>query len=316
MKRKPRVAEAAPADGGLGPHKSHIAPPGTPCANCGTSLEGPYCHYCGQLAETFHRSLTHLIAETVETLLHVDGRVWRTLQRLAVEPGRLTRDYLDGKRAYQIPPMRLFLVVVLVFLFAGGMNQNLRFTGPGVTAPSSRTGPGINLKPRDTASRSRPDLKVARPIQNWLFPRVIYASTHRREFTDALESWSHQFAIMLLPVSALLLSALFVVPRRFYVYDHLIFSMHSLSFMGLLLTLKLLIAQIPIVGGVGGVLLLVMPAHLFVHMRGVYRTSVIGTLVRMFLLFLGTMVAIGLGFAALVMVGLSAMEVAPIAPVR
>ena len=316
MERELEVAEAASVGEWLGPARSHIAPPGTPCANCGAILEGPYCHRCGQLAETFHRSLTHLVAEAVETLLHVDGRMWRTLQRLAFDPGRLTRDYLDGKRAFQIPPMRLFLVVVLVFLFAGGMNQSLRFTGPGVTTPSSRAGPGIQLSPRDAAPRSRQNQSIARPIQSWLLPRVLYASSHRREFTAVLEEWSHRFAIMMLPVSALLLSALFVFQKRFYIYDHMVFSMHSLSFMGLVLTLKTLIGQIPVVGGVGGILLLGMPAHLFVHLRGVYGTSIFGTLWRMVLLFAGALIAISLGFALLVAVGLSAMEVAPTAPVR
>lgn len=47
-------------------------PPGTPCANCETPLEGTYCHVCGQLAEDFHKSIWKLTVEAVESLLHPD----------------------------------------------------------------------------------------------------------------------------------------------------------------------------------------------------------------------------------------------------
>ena len=58
--------------------------------------------------------------ETLEGLFELDSRLWRTLPDLALRPARLTRRYLDGHRVAQIPPFRLFLiVVVLVFLAAG-----------------------------------------------------------------------------------------------------------------------------------------------------------------------------------------------------
>ena len=47
------------------------------------------------------------------------------------------------------------------------------------------------------------------------------------------------------------------------------------------------------------------PIHLFMHMRGTYRISVIGTLVRMTLLFLGSAIAFGLLVGGLVIVGLA-----------
>lgn len=62
-------------------------PPGTPCANCETPLQGTYCHACGQLAEEFHKSSWKLLVEAVESLLHLDGRLFRTLPNLFRRPG-------------------------------------------------------------------------------------------------------------------------------------------------------------------------------------------------------------------------------------
>src|ERR1700748_2833280 len=108
MDRELEVAAAASAGGWLRWKEHHTLTPGTPCPNCETVLQGPYCYSCGQLAENFERSVWHLVVEGFESFFHFDGRFWRPLPNLAIHPGRLTREYLDGKRAFQIPPLRLF----------------------------------------------------------------------------------------------------------------------------------------------------------------------------------------------------------------
>jgi hypothetical protein len=54
-------------------------------------------------------------------------------------------------------------------------------------------------------------------------------------------------------------------------------------------------------------LLLPAPVHLFAHMRGVYRTSVLGALIRMSLLFVGSVIAAAILFVGLIAVGLNGM---------
>jgi hypothetical protein len=109
----------------------------------------------------------------------------------------------------------------------------------------------------------------------------------------------------MLPISALFLSLLFVFQRRFYVFDHLIFSMHSLSFQGLLLSLIFLLNGL---SSAAGWLVLLAPVHLFVHMRGTYQTSTPGALLRMVLLFVGSAIAFLFLALGLIWVGLSAMK--------
>ena len=108
----------AGALGGLLKRKAKHAPPlGTPCANCGAKLEGPYCHACGQPADDHHRSLPHLAWEGIEGLTHLDGRLAQTLPALFFHPGKLARDQFEGRRQRHVPPFRLFLVALLVFMF-------------------------------------------------------------------------------------------------------------------------------------------------------------------------------------------------------
>ena len=82
-------AAAGDAVGGLFRFRrrvEHALPPGTPCANCGTPLMGPWCYACGQVGEDFHRSIWKLIGEAFESVLHLDGRVWITLPDLFRNP--------------------------------------------------------------------------------------------------------------------------------------------------------------------------------------------------------------------------------------
>lgn len=93
--------------------------------------------------------------------------------------------------------------------------------------------------------------------------------------------------------------------RRFYVFDHLLFSMHSLSFQLILLTTIFLLSLV--VGPAAWWLILLAPIHLYKHMRGVYATSRFGTLVRMILLWIGTFFGFGLLAVLWFVLGANAM---------
>ena len=88
------------------------------CANCSTELHGEYCHHCGQHAHNPVRSFAHAVEEVFESFWHLDGRIFLTLRRLLV-PGRLALDYLQGRRAPYVAPMRLFVVLCVLTFFVG-----------------------------------------------------------------------------------------------------------------------------------------------------------------------------------------------------
>jgi hypothetical protein len=93
------------------------------CLNCGTALMGRHCHRCGQAGHV-HRTLTAFWHDLAHSVLHFDGKLWRTLPLLAWRPGELTRRYVAGQRASFVSPMALFLFSVFlmfaVFSTIGG----------------------------------------------------------------------------------------------------------------------------------------------------------------------------------------------------
>jgi hypothetical protein len=85
----------------------------TACADCGTETIGRFCHNCGN-ASHVHRTLLHLGEELLHGVMHFDSRAWRTLPFLVFRPGRLTREWVEGKRARYVSPLAMFLFTVFV----------------------------------------------------------------------------------------------------------------------------------------------------------------------------------------------------------
>ena len=85
------------------------------CLNCGTGLKGPFCYYCGQPDRNFMRFFPVLLRDLMEDLLDLDSRFMRTIKPLLFKPGRLTRDYMEGRRFRYAPPMRLYIFSSIVF---------------------------------------------------------------------------------------------------------------------------------------------------------------------------------------------------------
>jgi hypothetical protein len=95
------------------------------CLNCGTGLKGPFCYYCGQPDRNFMRFFPALLRDLMEDLLDLDSRFMRTLKPLLFKPGRLTSDFMNGRRFRYAQPMRLYIFSSIVFfLLAALLSSN------------------------------------------------------------------------------------------------------------------------------------------------------------------------------------------------
>ncbi|MDE3209232.1 MAG: DUF3667 domain-containing protein [Pseudomonadota bacterium] len=90
---------------------------GLRCANCGAAMQGEFCHECGQSIHSVLKPIHHMLEETVETVLHIDGRIVHTLPPLLLKPGFLTLEYFAGRRVRYVAPFRLMFVLCLLSFF-------------------------------------------------------------------------------------------------------------------------------------------------------------------------------------------------------
>lgn len=133
--------------------------PDTPegvCANCGTALQGPVCHNCGQHADAYHRPVRGLVSEIIEGVLSLDGRVARTIPNLLFRPGRVTRGFLKGHRARYMPPFRLYIIAsLLFFLLAPGFDDLANGVGEGEIGPALQI-----MQPNEVAEQVRAGIEA------------------------------------------------------------------------------------------------------------------------------------------------------------
>jgi hypothetical protein len=94
----------------------------TGCLNCDAPVVGRHCRECGQPAHV-HRTLSAFWHDIAHSVLHFEGKIWRTLPLLTVQPGELTRRYIEGERTRFLSPVALFLFSVFLmfatFSFVG-----------------------------------------------------------------------------------------------------------------------------------------------------------------------------------------------------
>lgn len=84
------------------------------CLNCNHVVENKFCPNCGQENTETRKSFHYLFTHFVEDLTHYDGSFWKTIKALLFKPGKLTKEYLAGKRKLYVPPVKLYIFISFV----------------------------------------------------------------------------------------------------------------------------------------------------------------------------------------------------------
>ncbi|TRW14752.1 DUF3667 domain-containing protein [Glacieibacterium frigidum] len=363
------------------------------CANCETVLVGDFCHACGQQGHV-HRSVGHVFEEFLHGIWHFDSKAWRTLPLLAFRPGKLTWDYIHGKRARYIAPIALFLLSMFLMFFVFGFvgapdfgsapakGSNVQtvadareavdgikadIVGSEVELAEAKTGGDAetirtasnnlaaerlalriaeaNLRRFETAEAKQTDgkgklsvepgkVEVQLPAKSWKEELAEQARTGQLNINSGIpganenirkalenpdfalyriQQKAYKLSFLLIPLSLPVLWLMFFWRRDTTTYDHVVFTLYSLSFMSLLLVLAVLLVKAtnalegmggPAIGSIG-LLTLVPPVHMYFQLKGGYRLSTWGALWRAAVLSQATIVILALFATLIVILGLA-----------
>ena len=95
-----------------------------------------------------------------------------------------------------------------------------------------------------------------------------------------LQANAYKFAWALIPLSLPFMWLLYPFSRRFHTYDHFVFVTYSISFMLLLFIGARLLDSTILADGATTLAILYVPVHMYRQLRGAYRSSRFGALVR------------------------------------
>jgi hypothetical protein len=265
-----------------------VPPQHAHCLNCDAPLTGPWCARCGQKDPHPDLTLQELVHDAVHELSHWDGKVLSTFRVLLTRPGQLTVDFLAGRRARWLPPLRLYLIASVAYFLVGPAVR--RFTHQPDTAAIKVTLPDSLFAVSGSAAAGsralRPD--VAAAFDSSRVGRVLGAKRIERVTNDP-QAFSHavraafpKTMFVLMPLFALLLLFAWRDAQPLYV-PHLYFSLHLHAFAFAAMT----VAQVPELVGMprtaawaGRGFLLALVVYAFLAFRRVYGGSAMRTLFR------------------------------------
>mgnify|MGYP001583758405 CR=1 FL=1 len=97
------------------------------CLNCGQPMNGHenFCSFCGQKNTTKKLSFTVFINNLFSGFFSYDSRFWRTFIPLLFKPGKVSKEYIQGKRVKFVNPFQLYLNVSIIFFIILGVSNSL-----------------------------------------------------------------------------------------------------------------------------------------------------------------------------------------------
>jgi Protein of unknown function (DUF3667) len=171
------------------------------CLNCNSPLTGPFCAQCGQKIPHTDPTLRELLHDATEELAHWEGKIPSTLTTLLLKPGVLTRDFLAGRRARWLPPLRVYLICSLAYFASGPLIEAIthRPAQGAIKFGISNTRGSGALTPEERA-----ELEAGWPARLFGMERLERAAADPVAVNHAINSVLPKAMFVLLPIFALL----------------------------------------------------------------------------------------------------------------
>ena len=269
------------------------------CPECGAPFLGDYCHGCGEKRpDPRDLAVRHFFSEAAQELTSVEhSKLFHTARALLFRPGFLTNEWVAGRRWRYLKPLNLSLGILALSLFAYSVYKPVSM---------------FDVEKFIRQEKREESLKV---FERFAAKKQMELGVMFERLNEKWQRYMSLSPLLFVGGFALVLQLVFVSSRRFFV-EHLVFSMHFVSFSTLVLVLLwpvyYCIGIKP--GGVNilvGVFKWVLDiVYMFFAVRAVYGLGTAKTLLASVLLVVGyflsyALVLVGTLVAAIVSVGLS-----------
>jgi len=222
------------------------------CQNCGHTVTMVYCGHCGQKNIETRQSFGHLISHFAEDLTHYDSAFWKTIKYLLFRPAQLTTTYLDGRRQTYVPPVKLYIFISFItFLLLGLISHRSAHGSAGAQQTPLKVPVKIQTSKGDFTSeesliayqaKATEENKLS-AAQFWFSKKMIALQKKEINGEEILEAYTHTLPKVLfiyMPIFAFWLW-LFHGKKRWYFFDHGIFTFHFFSFLLLITTFSVVL---------------------------------------------------------------------------
>ena len=171
------------------------------CLNCGQMLTGRYCAGCGQKTLRADLTLREFLHETTQELTNWDGKIPTTLITLFFKPGLLTLDFLAGRRARWLPPLRLYLICSVAYFLSGAMVEAITHRSVREVAEVTITNPDGT---KELSAEGRTELEEGWPARVFGMERLERAAADPARLNREIQLVLPKAMFLMLPLFAVL----------------------------------------------------------------------------------------------------------------
>ncbi|MDH5433899.1 MAG: DUF3667 domain-containing protein [Gammaproteobacteria bacterium] len=227
------------------------------CTNCDAELKGEFCHQCGQSSNNMIKFFGDLFLELMGNMFGYDSKVKRSIIPLLLSPGKLTREYIKGKRFYYILPFRFYLISSLFFILALQFKTDIQDPdlktdptnielsddlyinaepSPSSDQNTSQTlGSQIEKGNKDKQSSELKDIQISESAFINEFIKVVNEKAKQwqnnpKPFINSFYQLAPYMMLILIPIFAIFVKLFYLFSNRFYI-EHLIFIFHNHCFL-------------------------------------------------------------------------------------
>lgn len=233
------------------------------CLNCGDTVEKTFCPTCGQENKETKESFHYLFFHTIEDLVHYDSGFWKTIKYLLFFPAKLTTEYLAGRRKSFVPPVKLYIFISFITFFLLNLVPPTNIKTEDIIEFNETNEKGnkkvidsiekieiVNkfktVKQYDSIQKTLPVNKRDNFVERYI-QRKFIESSKLITTKDFVEKFFHKLfsnipksLFFIMPIFALTLW-FFHNKRKWYYFDHGIFTIHYFSMVLLSFTIYALL---------------------------------------------------------------------------
>lgn len=231
------------------------------CLNCNNELTGEFCSSCGQRRHEYKdRKVTTFVKNFFEESFSFDSKFLKTLKRLLISPGFLTHEYITGKVASYVTPLKMYLFISVVSFFIGSL-----------------------ISPDDLSSLEE-DFDAKDFIESYISQSGASREVFEAKFNNEIQGKMPLYFLALVVLFSLPLKLIYLQTKRLYV-EHLVFSLHFFTFLLIMLVISTLLELI--MPDISYLFIFFIPfVYMFFAVKNVYGQKIILSFFETVILFL------------------------------
>lgn len=187
------------------------------CLNCNEDLNPAqkFCSSCGQKANIYRLTTKEIFHQALHAITHADKGLFSVIKDLAIKPGIVAKEYIEGKRKKYFNPYSLLVIVTGIVLV---ISSNFQIFGYSV----NKVSPKDTVYSNSNAPTRNSDIMVNRAKEGYL--------RRSAQFTSFVNNHSNVVLFISTPFLSFFLW-LFYRKRKMFYAEHLTSMAFFNSFM-------------------------------------------------------------------------------------